>query len=148
MTKRIRVVHSNKGLIFHSRKGFDMNYVAFAIAGVALVAVAVTVVALAVRGVRDNLANAEVGRVYNFEYLQPFAGEPHRYRAKVLDVCSLDENGIRRLNRRSNYRRSELESGTFQRSKHLVTCQTADGKIRNFYAERTVNCRRPLIWSS
>jgi hypothetical protein len=125
-----------------------MNYVAFAVAGVALVAVAVTVLALAVRGVRDDLANAEIGRVYNFDYLQPFAGESHRYRAKILDVYSLDDDGIRRLNRRSNYRRDELQTGAFQRSKHLVTAQTADGKIRNFYAERTVNCRRPLIWAS
>lgn len=122
-----------------------MNYVAFIVAGVA-VAVAVALVTIAIRGVRDNLANAEVGKVYNFDYLQPFAGEPHRYRAKVLDVYSLDEDGIRRLNRRSNYRRNELKNGTFQRSKHLITCQTKDGKIRNFYAERTVNCRRPLIW--
>lgn len=147
MTKRIRVVHSNKGLIFHSRKGFCMNYaiLAVSLAGVAIAAFAVTMLFY---GVRDNLANAEVGRVYNFEYLQPFAGESHRYRAKVLDVYSMTEDGIRRLNRRSNYRRDELSKGTFQRSKHLVTCQTSDGKIRNFYAERTVNCRRPLIWSS
>lgn len=127
-----------------------MNYaiLAAAVVGVALAAFAVTAFAYGVRGVRDDLANAEIGRVYNFDYLQPLTGESNRYRAKVIDVWTLDEAGIRRLNRSSNYRRSELQNGSFQRSKHLVTCQTADGKIRNFYAERTVNCRRPLFWVS
>jgi hypothetical protein len=94
------------------------------------------------RGVNDSLSNAKVGTVYNFEYLQPVTGSPERYMAKVLDVNVMPEGYISILNRRSRYRRNDP---TFQRTKHLVTAQTFDGKIRNFYAERTVNVRRPLL---
>jgi hypothetical protein len=94
------------------------------------------------RGVHDSLSNAKVGTVYNFEYLQPVTGSPERYMAKVLDVNVMPEGYISVLNRRSRYRRNDP---TFQRTKHLVTAQTFDGKIRNFYAERTVNVRRPLL---
>jgi hypothetical protein len=93
-------------------------------------------------GVHDSLSNARVGTVYNFEYLQPVTGSPERYMAKVLDVNIMPEGYISVLNRRSRYRRNDP---TFQRTKHLVTAQTFDGKIRNFYAERTVNVRRPLL---
>lgn len=93
-------------------------------------------------GTHGSLSTAKPGEFYNFEYLQPHAGDPERFLAKVLSVNVLDENTIRRLNRRSNYRRND---SNFQRTNHLVTCQTADGKIRNFYAERTVNCRRPML---
>jgi len=93
-------------------------------------------------GFRANLGEASIGSVYNFVYQQPLTGEPERYLAKVLDVYQLSEDSIRRLNRRSNYRRNDPE---FKRTKNLVTCQTPDGKIRNFYAERVVNCRRPLL---
>jgi hypothetical protein len=94
------------------------------------------------RGLNDSLTNAKVGTVYNFEYLQPVTGSPERYMAKVLDVNVMPEGYISILNRRSRYRRNDP---TFQRTKHLVTAQTFDGKIRNFYAERTRNVRRPLL---
>jgi hypothetical protein len=94
------------------------------------------------RGLNDSLTNAKVGTVYNFEYLQPVTGLPERYMAKVLDVNVMPEGYISILNRRSRYRRNDP---TFQRTKHLVTAQTFDGKIRNFYAERTRNVRRPLL---
>jgi hypothetical protein len=94
------------------------------------------------RGLNDSLTNAKVGTVYNFEYLQPVTGSPERYMAKVLDVNIMPEGYISILNRRSRYRRNDP---TFQRTKHLVTAQTFDGKIRNFYAERTRNVRRPLL---
>jgi hypothetical protein len=93
-------------------------------------------------GVKDNLASARVGSVYNFEYEQPLNGDPERYMAKVLEVHRLSENSIRRLNATSRYRRSD---DNFKRTTHLVTAQTPDGKIRNFYAERTRNVRRPLL---
>lgn len=96
-------------------------------------------------GVKADLSKADVGQVYTFDYVQPLNGERHRFKAKVLDVTRLDSASINRLNNRSRYRYSELMNGDFQRSHHLVTCQTKDGRIRNFYAERTVNCRRPLI---
>jgi hypothetical protein len=94
------------------------------------------------RGVHDTLSNAKVGVVYNFEYEQPLTGEPERYMAKVLQVSNLSEDSIRRLNRTSRYRRHD---GNFVRTTHLVTAQTPDGKIRNFYAERTRNVRRLLL---
>jgi hypothetical protein len=94
------------------------------------------------RGVKDSLANAQIGTVYNFEYVQPVTGEPERYMAKVLEVQRFSEDWISRLNKKSRYRKNDPE---FQRSKHLVTAQTPDGKIRNFYAERTRNVRRPLL---
>lgn len=93
-------------------------------------------------GVHDSLRNAKVGSVYNFMYEQPVSGERERYLAKVIDVTTLSEDSIRNLNRRSNYRRFDP---IFVRTPHLVTCQTPDGKIRNFYAERTSQCRRPLL---
>lgn len=96
-------------------------------------------------GSRADLANAQVGQVFNFEYLQPLNGEPERYLAKVIQpVASLDNNRINLMNRRSNYRRNDPQ---FKRTNHLVTCKTMDGKIRQFYAERVVNCRRPLLAS-
>ena len=94
------------------------------------------------RGVRDSLTNARIGGVYNFHYEQPLQGEPERYMAKVMSVHRLSEDSIRRLNRTSRYRRND---DSFQRTTHLVTAQTPDGKIRNFYAERTRNVRRPLL---
>ena len=93
-------------------------------------------------GPRDSLQNARVGEVYNFVYQQPVTGDRERYLAKVIDVTTLSEDSIRNLNRRSNYRRFDP---VFVRTPHLVTCQTPDGKIRNFYAERTSNCHRPLL---
>lgn len=93
-------------------------------------------------GTKGSLTNAKVGEVYNFIYEQPLHGEPERYMAKVLDVHVLTNESISKLNARSNYRRYDTN---FQRTNHLVTAQTYDGKIRNFYAERTSNVRRPLL---
>lgn len=93
-------------------------------------------------GVRDSLTTARVGGVYNFVYHQPLHGEPERYMARVLEVHRLSDESIRRLNSQSRYRRYD---DNFQRTTHLVTAQTPDGKIRNFYAERTTNVRRPLL---
>jgi hypothetical protein len=114
--------------------------------GVGVVAAAVAMFLFAYfnvySGVHRSLENAKVGEVYNFEYEQPLHGDPERFLAKVLNVTELSESAISRLNYSSNYRRYD---DSFVRTKHLVTCQTADGKIRNFYAERTRNCRRPLL---
>lgn len=93
-------------------------------------------------GVKASLSAAQIGTVYNFEYIQPVTGEPERFMAKVLEVQRFSDQYLARLNAKSRYRRNDPE---FQRSKHLVTAQTPDGKIRNFYAERTRNVRRPLL---
>lgn len=92
-----------------------------------------------------TLCEAKVGEVYNFDYLQPLNGESKRWMAKVVEpVCSLDDNTISRMNARSNYRRNDPK---FQRTNHLVTCETKDGQVRQFYCERAVNCRKPLFGS-
>lgn len=94
-------------------------------------------------GKKANLVDAKVGDVYNFEYLQPLNGKPERYLAKVIEpVATLDDSWIRVTNRRSSYRRNDPN---FKRTNHLVTCQTVDGNIRQFYCERVINCRRPLL---
>jgi len=94
------------------------------------------------RGMRDSLTNARIGGVYNFEYVQPVTGLPERFMAKVLEVHRFSDDYISRLNSKSRYRKDDPN---FERSRHLVTAQTPDGKIRNFYAERTRNVRRPLL---
>jgi hypothetical protein len=94
-------------------------------------------------GVHASLWNAKVGEVYNFEYEQPYHGEPERYLARVVEpVYTLSDNAIKALNRRSHYRKNDP---LFKRTNHLVVCETPDGKIRQFYAERIKNCRRPLL---
>lgn len=93
-------------------------------------------------GVKGCLQSARAGEIYHFTYEQPLHGRPERYMAKIVDVYSLSEDSIRRLNRKSNYRKND---SNFCRTAHLVTAQTPDGKIRNFYAERTKNVRRPLL---
>ena len=126
------------------RKVYRMeNVIAFTIASVAVLCGLTAFGFYAVYGGRKaSLANAKIGQVFNFEYLQPLEGEPERYLAKVIDVTALDNATIERLNRRSNYRRNDSK---FQRTHHLVKCKTADGNVRQFYAERVVNCRRPLL---
>lgn len=124
------------------RKGFMNDY--GVLVGVAAVVAGVVafVVFHTFSGVHGSLSNARVGEVYNFEYEQPLHGDPDRYLAKVLDVHMLDDAQISKLNARSRYRRNDP---IFQRTKHLVTCKTADGQIRHFYAERAKNVRRSLL---
>ena len=93
-------------------------------------------------GTTDTLSNARIGSVYNFQYEQPVTGDPERFMAKVISVHRLSQDSIQRLNATSRYRRHDDQ---FVRTTHLVTAQTPDGKIRNFYAERTRNVRRPLL---
>lgn len=120
------------------------NIVAFTIVAVAILCGMIAFGFYSVYGGRSaNLADAKVGQVFNFEYLQPLHGEPERYLAKVIEpVATLDDTRINIMNRRSNYRRND---SNFKRTNHLVTCKTVDGNIRQFYAERVVNCRRPLL---
>jgi hypothetical protein len=93
-------------------------------------------------GFKDNMNDAKVGDVLNFEYEQPKTGERPRYMAKILSIKTLSKQELQRLNARSKYRASDDE---FIRTPRLVTARTADGRIRNFYAERTVRVRRPLF---
>ena len=96
-------------------------------------------------GSRAELCNAKAGQVFNFEYLQPLNGERKRVLARVLEspVC-FDDKAISRMNARSTYRRNDPK---FERTHHLVTCQTVDGNIRQFYCERVKNCRKPIFGS-
>jgi hypothetical protein len=93
-------------------------------------------------GSKASLANAKDGQVYNFVYQQPLHGTHERFLAKVVGKQTLTADQIARLNRKSRYRIGDPE---FIRTANLVTCQTPDGKIRNFYAERVSNCRKPLL---
>lgn len=93
-------------------------------------------------GVPTALVTAKPGQVYNFTYRQPLTGTPARYMARVLMVRQMTDKDINHLNVKSQYRRYDP---SFLRTANLVTCQTADGKLRSFYAERTKNCRRPLL---
>lgn len=91
-------------------------------------------------GFHASLTGARVGDIFNFEYEQPYHGEPERILAKVIEpVYTLDDFQIRKLNARSGYRRNDPN---FKRTKHLVTCEMSDGTVRNFYAERTRNVRK------
>lgn len=94
------------------------------------------------RGISASLSCANIGEVYNFEYLQPVTGTYERFMARIIDVHEFSNDYLARLNATSKYRRHDAN---FMRTKHLVTAQTPDGKIRNFYAERTRNVRRPLL---
>jgi hypothetical protein len=97
---------------------------------------------LSLYGRPATLCDAKVGEVYNFEYLQPLNGKPKRWLAKVVEpVVKLDDRAISRLNCNS-YRKNDPK---FERSHHLVTCETKNGEIRQFYCERTANCRKPIF---
>ena len=93
-------------------------------------------------GSKASLSNAQEGQVFNFVYEQPLHGTHERFLAKVIGKQTLTADQIAKLNRRSKYR---INDPTFMRTTNLVTCRTADGKVRNFYAERVTNCRKPLL---
>jgi len=93
-------------------------------------------------GSKASLANAVEGQVFNFVYQQPLHGTHERFLAKVIGKQTLTVDQIARLNRKSRYRINDPE---FVRTTNLVTCRTADGKVRNFYAERVTKCRKPLL---
>ena len=94
------------------------------------------------RGVHANLANAVIGAVYNFRYFQPLSGTYERYLAKVVDVRKLDSFELGRLNFTSDYRAYDKN---FKRTPTLITCEMSNGDYRQFYAERSDMCRRPLV---
>ena len=93
-------------------------------------------------GFNADLREAKRGELYRFKYLQPTKGKAERYMVKILDSRPMTTNEITRLNNSSRYRRNDP---MFIRTGHLVTGQCSDGTIRNFYAERTSNVRRPLL---
>ena len=93
-------------------------------------------------GVHDSLAHARIGTVYNFRYQQPLTGDYERYLAKVVNIRKLDRFEIGRLNFTSDYRISDKN---FKRTPTLVTCVMGNGDYRQFYAERSDMCKRPLV---
>lgn len=94
------------------------------------------------RGVNDTLATAHIGTVYNFRYQQPLTGDYERYLAKVVNVRKLDIFELGRLNFTSDYRARDKN---FKRTPTLVTCEMSNGDFRQFYAERSDMCKRPLV---
>lgn len=93
-------------------------------------------------GVYDNFSNAHIGKYYSFLYLQPLTGDYERHIVKVLKTRKLDKEEVDSLNCFSLYRRWDAE---FCRTATLVTCENEDGDIRNFYAERTIDCKRIIF---
>lgn len=93
-------------------------------------------------GVHGSLSSAKIGDVYNFRYWQPLSGDYQRYLAKVVNIRYLDKWEISRLDFTSDYR---IRDKNFKRTPTLVTCQMGNGDYRQFYAERSDMCRRPLI---
>ena len=104
----------------------------------ASVALAYIIFAL-VFGIDNTLVKAQVGKYYRFTYLQPTAKMPKIIEGKVLSVRRLSDKSINRIYRESNYR---IMDPNFIRTRHLVTIQTLDRKLMNFYAERTSNTKR------
>jgi hypothetical protein len=131
------------GLVFNL-KGFLMSdfVVLSGIAFAVVCAISAFVFYSVYGGSKASLANAVEGQVFNFVYEQPLHGTHERFLAKVIGKQTLTADQIARLNRKSRYRASDPE---FIRTANLVTCRTADGKVRNFYAERVSNCRKPLL---
>lgn len=93
-------------------------------------------------GVHGNLNTAKVGEVYHFDYLQPLHGNPERFMVQIVNSSHLTERDIQRLNSNSRYRKNDP---VFMRTNTLVTGRSADGKIRNFYADRVKNCKRSTM---
>lgn len=118
----------------------------FVIFGICFFGVCLCMLALIVAsiygGVNDTLANARIGDVYNFRYLQPLTGHYERYLAKVTSIYKFTNSELARLNWNSDYRCSDKD---FYRSNTLVTCQMKDGTYRRFYAERSDMCRRTPV---
>lgn len=85
-----------------------------------------------------NFTNAKSGRVYNFDYIQPVTGGRERFLAQVVDNEAWDENQIRKLNFRSDYR---VYDTNFKREGNLVTCVMPNGDYRRFWSGRVENCR-------
>jgi len=122
-----------------------MNDFVFVVAGFAVISATIaSFLAYAIYGgTRASLNSATIGEVFNFEYEQPLHGEHKRFLARVIEpVYTLSETSIQNLNRTSRYRRNDP---VFKRTKNLVVCETPDGKVRQFYAERVKNCRKPLL---
>ena len=119
----------------------DVLSVGVVVAGVAAAVVGFVFYAV-YGGIKAILANATEGQVYNFVYEQPLHGTHERFLAKVIGKQTLTSAQIAKLNRNSRYRANDP---AFVRTNHLVTCKTPDGKVRNFYAERVKNCRKPLL---
>ena len=114
----------------------------FVLAGIGLVALVGFAIYNLRVGFNASLKDAKIGELYRFKYLQPVTGKAERYMVKILDSYSLSTEAIARLNARSGYRKRDPN---FVRTAHLVTGQCGDGTIRNFYAERTVDCRKTIV---
>ncbi len=94
-------------------------------------------------GSNASLCDARPGQVFNFEYMQPLNGDSKRVLARVLEPVQYRSDAkLEGINKSSSYRKNDP---VFKRTNHLVTCETHDGEIRQFYCERVRNCRKPLF---
>lgn len=90
----------------------------------------------------STLKEAQVGSVYNFEYAQPYGGETTRHLARIVARRTLTNDDIQRIASNSDYRRYDSD---FKRTETLVTCEMPNGEYRNFYAERTSQCKKSIL---
>jgi hypothetical protein len=89
-----------------------------------------------------ELKDSKLGEVVNFTYRQPVSGTARRFLAKVMEIKGLSPEEIKRMDGVSEYRRSDPE---FKRTPTLITCSLPGGHVRNFYAERTESCVKPIM---
>lgn len=89
-----------------------------------------------------TLKDARVGGVYNFEYAQPYSGDTSRHLARIVGTRTLTKEHIHKIESESDYRKGDED---FKRTETLVTCEMPNGDYRNFYAERTSNCKCSIL---
>lgn len=77
-------------------------------------------------------------QVVKFVYLQPRQGRAFRY-GRIVGWRELSEDKLQKLNRYSGYRCTD--SG-FYRSKTLLTVESVDGSIQQYYDESIQQAKR------
>jgi len=134
-------------MVFHTLEFLTMDNLFIALGIIVVSATALFMFGIySVYGGRSaSLCEAKPGQVFNFEYMQPLNGDSKRVLARVLDKpYRFTDMELQRMNRVSSYRKNDKD---FKRTNHIVTCETHDGEIRQFYCERVKNCRKPLFGS-
>jgi len=89
-----------------------------------------------------SLSNVKEGQVINLMYAQPLNGTYKRHFVKVVNISSLTERDIKRLNDTSKYRKDDK---AFQRSEKLIRGVTGKGEFRQFYDARCYYAHKPIL---
>lgn len=78
------------------------------------------------------------GQVIKFFYVQPRQGEPFRY-GRIIGWREITEDKLSKLNMCSNYRWGD---DRFFRSRRLVTVESVNGSIQQYYDESIQQAKR------